>query len=85
MTDTRSTTRNSELVKVAAANIRRIAGEKGRALAHIADAAGVGRTTMWRLLDANDKGASDPRLSTIEALAKALDVDPLALLKEHTA
>lgn len=61
--------------------VRHLASQKGMALAHLADHAGIGRTTMWRLLDVNDKGASDPRLSTVNALAIALDVKPQKLIE----
>lgn len=60
--------------------VRTLANEKGIKLAHLADHAGIGRTTMWRLLDVNHRGPSDPRLSTVQALAKALGVKPTALL-----
>jgi len=61
--------------------VRHIAGNKGIALAHLADRAGIGRTTMWRLLDVNERGPSDPRLSTVAALAVALDVEPQSLIE----
>lgn len=61
--------------------VRHLAGKKGMALAHLADHAGIGRTTMWRLLDVNNKGASDPRLSTVNALAEALDCEPQMLIE----
>jgi len=61
--------------------VRHLAGKKGMALAHLADHAGIGRTTMWRLLDVNNKGASDPRLSTVNALAEALDIEPQLLIE----
>jgi len=69
------------LGEVLADNVMRLAARRGIARAHLADHAGIGRTTMWRLLDVNDKGRSDPRLSTVEALAKALDVSPVELLE----
>ncbi len=68
-------------VKLVALNIRRLADERGMRLVHLADRAGVGRTTMWRILDTNDQGPSNPRLSTIEALADELGVGPLELLR----
>ncbi len=61
--------------------VRYFAGERGIALAHLADRAGIGRTTMWRLLDVNERGPSDPRLSTVAALASALDVEPQVLME----
>lgn len=68
-------------IKSVAGNLRRIAATRGLPMAHVADHAGIGRTTMWRILDANDRGASDPRLGTLEALADALDVDVVDLLR----
>lgn len=68
-------------VSTIAANVRRLAAERDLALAHLADYAGIGRTTIWRLLDANDRGPSDPRLSTLTALAVALEVDITDLLR----
>lgn len=69
------------LVPPLARNIERLANERCIALAHLADRAGIGRTTMWRLLDVNGKGSSDPRLSTIGALADELGVEPWDLLR----
>lgn len=62
-------------------NIQRLAKRRGIALAHLADRAGIGRTTLWRLLDVNGRGASDPRLSTMTALAVELGVHPADLLR----
>ena len=62
--------------------VRHIARKKGIALAHLADRAGIGRTTMWRLLDVNERGPSDPRLSTLAALADALGVEPGELVEQ---
>lgn len=64
------------------ANIRRLAKRKGITLAHLADRAGIGRTTLWRLLDTSGQGPSDPRLSTLTALAWVLGVDVAELLME---
>lgn len=61
------------------ANLRRLAAKRGIALAHLADRAGVGRTTLWRLLDVHERGPSDPRLSTLEQLATALSVTVIEL------
>lgn len=63
-----------------ARNVQRLAAERCIPLAHLADKAGIGRTTMWRMLDVHDKGASDPRLSTVGKLADALGVSPGELL-----
>jgi DNA-binding phage protein len=70
------------LIRVIAANIRHLAEKRGIAIAHVADKAGIGRTTMWKLLDAGERGASDPRLSTIEAIAKALGVEAPELMRD---
>ena len=69
-------------VRAISRNVRRLAAERGIALAHLADRAGIGRTTMWRLLDVNERGPCDPRLSTIVALASALEVETVDLLAE---
>ena len=69
-------------VRCVSRNVRRLAAERGIPLAHLADRAGIGRTTMWRLLDVNEQGPSDPRLSTIAALARALDVETAYLLED---
>lgn len=73
--------RSPDRIKLVADNLRRFAADRELPLAHLADHAGIGRTTMWRILDPNDTGASDPRLGTLEALAEALDVDVVDLLR----
>jgi len=70
-----------ERMKTIAANLRRLADEKGMPIVHVADHAGIGRTTLWRILDVQERGATDPRLSTLDALAGALEVDVLDLLR----
>ena len=72
------------LVRHISRNVRRLAAERGIPLAHLADRAGIGRTTMWRLLDVNETGPSDPRISTIQALATALDVRTVELMEPPT-
>lgn len=67
--------------RVVAANVRRLAQRRKLPLAWLADIAGIGRTTLWRLLDPNETGASDPRLSTLGALAEALEVEIADLLR----
>lgn len=64
----------AQAMAVASHRIRALAARKGIALAHLADRAGIGRTTMWRLLDVNQRGPSDPRVSTILGLAGELGV-----------
>lgn len=70
-----------ERMKIVAGNVRRLAEDKGMPIVHVADHAGIGRTTLWRILDVGEQGASDPRLSTLDALAEALEVDMLDLLR----
>lgn len=67
--------------RIVAANVRRLATGRRLPLAWLADTAGIGRTTLWRLLDPNETGPSDPRLSTLDALAVALDVEIAELLR----
>lgn len=76
---------HTDRLRVISANIRRLAASRGIALAHLADRAGIGRTTLWRLLDVNEQGGSDPRLWTLIALASALGVDISELLTDPGA
>lgn len=69
--------------RVAAANICRLASEQGTQRMRLAIGAGIGPTTLWRFLDVNGKGPSDPQLSTIEALASQLGVTVAELLTPH--
>ena len=63
------------LLQIIAMNIRYYASLNDIAIAHLADQAGVGRTTIWRLLDANATGnRSDPRTSTLVDIAGVLKV-----------
>lgn len=66
----------NRLTSIVAVNVRRLADARGLTLAQLATDARIGTTTLRRLLDA----ASDPRLSTLWALANALDVDVRHLL-----
>ena len=66
-----------------AANVRRLAARSGLSLAHVADFAGLGRTTTFRLLSSEDP--SDPRLSTVDALAALFRVQPADLLSSPDA
>ena len=68
-----------------AANVRQLATAQDVALAHVADRAGIGRTTLWKLLDASGTKGSDPRLSTIVKLAAVLEVTPADLLEAPAA
>lgn len=69
-----------DLARVVADNLRRLAKRRGMALAHLADRAGIGRTTLWRLLDVGGRGPTDSRLSTLAALAAVLGVSVAELL-----
>lgn len=64
-------------------NIRRLANARGIPLAHLADRAGIGRTTIWRILDVNEKGPSDPRVGTLTVIASALGVDIIDLFERE--
>lgn len=66
-----------------AANVRRLARRHGLPLTHLADFAGLGRTTTFRLLTADDP--SNPRLSSIEALADVFRVPAADLLRPPDA
>jgi transcriptional regulator with XRE-family HTH domain len=61
---------------VLARRLREVAAERGLALTHLADRAGVGRSHLWRLLNAD----ASATLDAVEQIAEALDVEPLALL-----
>jgi transcriptional regulator with XRE-family HTH domain len=56
--------------------LREVAAERGLALTHVADRAGIGRSHLWRLLNAD----ASATLDAVEKVADALDVEPLALL-----
>jgi transcriptional regulator with XRE-family HTH domain len=58
--------------------IRELAGERGMALSHLADRAGVGRTQLGYVL----RGRKSPTLSWLVKIAAALDVDISELLRE---
>lgn len=61
-----------DLMALVSLRIRRLAAQKGIALAHVADRAPIGRTTLWKLLDVNQRGPTDPRLSTLHHLGAVL-------------
>jgi transcriptional regulator with XRE-family HTH domain len=68
----------SAVMKRLARNLRRLASERGIALAHLADRAGIARSTLGRLLD----GSGDVRVSTLAVLAAALGVQLCELLAD---
>jgi len=69
-----------ELHKRLAANVRRIANERGISLTHLPDHAGITRSHFWAVL-AGDKS---PTLRWLQTLAKALDVDVADLLAKRS-
>lgn len=70
------TVKRPPLRTILARRLREVAAERGVALTHVADRAGIGRSHMWRLLNAE----ASPTLDAVEKIADALDIDPLALL-----
>jgi transcriptional regulator with XRE-family HTH domain len=70
----------ARLELVFARRLRQVAKEKGIPLSHVADRAGVARSYFWLLLD----GSSSPTLASVQRLAEALEVEPLALLSGAT-
>lgn len=73
--------KGASLRSVLARRLREVAAERGVALTHVADRAGVGRSHLWRLLNA-EAGAT---IDAVEKIAEALDVDPVALLTPASA
>jgi transcriptional regulator with XRE-family HTH domain len=67
------------LEQVLARRLREVAKEQRIALSHVADRAGLARSYFWHLLDAK----SSATLDAIQRIAKALEVEPLALLTGH--
>ncbi|MEZ4437170.1 MAG: helix-turn-helix transcriptional regulator [bacterium] len=65
-----------------AANVRRLAAQHGLPIAHVADFAGLGRNTLFRLLSDEP---TDPRLSTVDALAAVFSVPAADLLRSPDA
>jgi transcriptional regulator with XRE-family HTH domain len=55
-----------------------VADERGVALTHVADRAGIGRSHMWRLLN----GEAAATLDVVDKLAAALDVHAVELLDD---
>lgn len=64
---------------VIAANIRRLAGEKGISLNYVADFAGIDRRGFYRALNGEEGMTSD----RIAKIAQALEVRPAELLAEN--
>ena len=66
----------TELREVIAANIRRLAAEKGLTLPMVADHAGVNTAHLYKVI----KMESSPTADWLARVAAALDVKPTALL-----
>jgi transcriptional regulator with XRE-family HTH domain len=64
-----------------ARRLREVAAEQGVALTHVADRAGIGRSHLWRLLNAD----ASATLDAVDKIASALDVDPIQLLTDRSA
>ena len=62
--------RRASLRSVLARRLRAVADERGVALTHVADRAGIGRSHMWRLLN----GEAAATLDVVDKLATALGV-----------
>jgi len=61
-----------------ARQIRVLAKERGLALTHLADRAGVGRTHFWSVLNAQ----ASPTLAWLMKVAAALDVEVIDVLRD---
>ena len=64
---------------VLARRLRTVAADKGIALTHVADRAGIGRSHLWRLLN----GEASATLDVVDKLAGALEVSSAELLVER--
>lgn len=60
-----------------AERIRDLAAERGLALTHLADRAGVSRAQLWNVLG----GSKSPTLAWLIKIADALGVDVIELLR----
>jgi transcriptional regulator with XRE-family HTH domain len=68
----------ARLRQILAKRVRQICDEKDMPFTHLADRAGIGRATMARLVAAERSTGID----MVEQVSKALDVDPLELLRD---
>lgn len=66
-----------ELHQNLARTIRKIAGQRGITLTHLADFSGTSRSHFWNILACRNS----PTVSWLSAIAKALGVEPWELLK----
>ena len=70
--------KRASLRSVLARRLRAVADERGVALTHVADRAGIGRSHMWRLLN----GEAAATLDAVDKLATALGVPAIELLDD---
>ena len=70
---------DDHLARLVGARLRAARRERGRSLAALADAAGVGKGSLSEI----ENGARNPTLSTLYALAGALGVPLATLLADH--
>lgn len=66
----------ASLERVLAHRIRAVANARDMPLSHLADATGLARSYLWRLL----AGESSATLASVQRMAETLEVEPLALL-----
>lgn len=72
--------KRQSLRSVLARRLREVADERGAALTHVADRAGIGRSHLWRLLN----GEAAATLDVVDKLAAALDVASIELLRSRS-
>jgi transcriptional regulator with XRE-family HTH domain len=65
-----------ELRRIVAQNLRRLRQDRGLTQEELADRAGLNRNYVGMV----ERKENAPTVDTLEALAKALDIDPTALL-----
>jgi len=70
--------KRASLRGVLSRRLREVAAERGIALTHVADRAGIGRSHMWRLLN----GEASATLDIVDKIADALGVASVDLLSE---
>jgi len=71
-----SKTPDRRLERVLARRIRELAASREMPMSHVADRAGIARSHMWALLNA-ERSAT---LALVQRVADVLEVDPLELL-----
>lgn len=65
-----------ELRRIVAQNLRRLRQDRGLTQEELADRAGLNRNYVGMV----EREENAPTVDTLEALAKAMDIDPTALL-----